>query len=138
MSVIIPTYNRRDLLPQALDSVIAQTRQADEVIVIDDGSRDGTGDMLEERYRPQLLEEIASGKKALDGKGMHFAWAGGMEPGDGHYYRVQTAEYLFEYDNTQNGANHVHVAWRDFDGDFGADLLADHHAKHHTPPAAAK
>jgi hypothetical protein len=40
---------------------------------------------------------------------MYFAWAGALEPGQGHYYRVQTAKYLFEYDNTQNNANHIHA-----------------------------
>ncbi len=48
--MIIPTYNRRDLLPRAIDSVLAQTRRVDEIIVIDDGSTDGTADMLHARY----------------------------------------------------------------------------------------
>lgn len=57
-----------------------------------------------------------------------FAWAGGVEPGEGHYYRVQGPTFLLEYDNTQNNNNHVHAVWRDFNGDFGEDLLAKHHA----------
>ena len=44
--------------------------------------------------------------------------------GEPHYYRVQTPAFLIEYDDTQNNANHIHSVWRDFDGDFGADLLA--------------
>jgi glycosyltransferase involved in cell wall biosynthesis len=50
ISVIIPTYNRAKTLPRALDSVYAQTHQADEVILVDDGSVDGTCEMLAERY----------------------------------------------------------------------------------------
>jgi hypothetical protein len=56
-----------------------------------------------------------------------FAWMGGLEPGDKHYYRVQGVTFLIEYDNTQNNANHIHVVWRDFKGDWGADLLEKHY-----------
>ncbi|HEX4951652.1 MAG TPA: DUF3500 domain-containing protein [Blastocatellia bacterium] len=45
----------------------------------------------------------------------------------GHYYRVQSPSFLIEYDNTQNNANHVHSVWRDFSGDWGRDLLAEHY-----------
>ena len=52
-----------------------------------------------------------------------FAWMGGLEKGEGHYYRVQGSTFLIEYDNTQNNANHIHCVWRDFNGDWGEDLL---------------
>jgi hypothetical protein len=51
-----------------------------------------------------------------------FAWAGDTE----HYYRVQGPTFLIEYDNTQNDGNHIHSVWRDFNGDFGRDLLREH------------
>ena len=62
-----------------------------------------------------------------------FAWMGGAKPGEGHYYRIQGPTFLIEYDNIQNNANHVHAVWRDFDGDFGRDVLGDHYASspHH-------
>ena len=62
-----------------------------------------------------------------------FAWMGGLDKGEGHYYRVQGSTFLIEYDNTQNSANHIHCVWRDFNGDFGEDLLADHYqnSPHH-------
>ena len=63
---------------------------------------------------------------------VRFGWAGGAERGQGHYYRVQGPGFLLEYDNTQNGANHIHAVWRDVDGDFGYDALADHYHQHHT------
>ena len=50
---------------------------------------------------------------------VHFGWAGGTEPGQPHYYRIQGPRLLIEYDNVQNGANHVHSVWRDPEGDFG-------------------
>ena len=58
---------------------------------------------------------------------IHFAWAGGTEPGEGVYYRVQTPDFLIEYANTQNRANHSHTVWRDWNGDFGHDVLAAHY-----------
>ncbi|HWN96290.1 MAG TPA: DUF3500 domain-containing protein [Methylomirabilota bacterium] len=64
---------------------------------------------------------------------VYFAWAGGTEKGDPHYYRVQGPTFLIEYDNTQNNANHVHAVWRDFDNDFGEDLLRKHYQE--TPHA---
>jgi hypothetical protein len=62
---------------------------------------------------------------------IHFAWAGGIEPGEGHYYRVQGETFVLEYDNTQNNANHVHTLWRDFENDFGRDLLKEHYKHGH-------
>ena len=56
-----------------------------------------------------------------------FAWTGSTEPGKGVYYRVQTPAFLIEYDNTQNQGNHSHSVWRDWEGDFGLDVLAAHH-----------
>jgi hypothetical protein len=52
----------------------------------------------------------------------HFAWAGGGEPGQPHYYRLQGPRLLIEYVNVQDGANHVHSVWRDPLGDFGQSL----------------
>ena len=62
---------------------------------------------------------------------LFFAWTGGINRGEPHYYRVQTPAFLIEYDNTQNGNNHIHSVWRDFDGDFGVDLLAQHYQASH-------
>ena len=59
-----------------------------------------------------------------------FAWMGGTDKGQGHYYRIQGPTFLIEYDNTQNDANHIHSVWRDFNGDFGEDLLAAHYRAH--------
>jgi hypothetical protein len=56
-----------------------------------------------------------------------FAWAGSIEAGKGDYYRIQAPTFLVEYDNTQNNNNHSHTVWRDFNSDFGFDVLAMHH-----------
>ncbi|HEY8742281.1 MAG TPA: DUF3500 domain-containing protein, partial [Chloroflexota bacterium] len=60
-----------------------------------------------------------------------FAWAGPEERGHGHYYAIKGTTFLVEYDNTQNGANHVHSVWRDAANDWGEDLLAAHYAAAH-------
>jgi glycosyltransferase involved in cell wall biosynthesis len=53
VSVVIPSYNRADLLPFTLDAVLAQTTQPREVIVVDDGSSDATLTLLA-RYQPRV------------------------------------------------------------------------------------
>jgi hypothetical protein len=70
-------------------------------------------------------ERTAKLKKAGAEK-IAFAWAGETERGKKHYYRVQGPTFLVEYDNTQNDGNHIHSVWRDFNGDFGRDLLREH------------
>jgi hypothetical protein len=70
-------------------------------------------------------DRMAALKKAGLDK-LTFAWAGPAERGQKHYYRVQGPTFLIEYDNTQNDGNHVHSVWRDFNGDFGRDLLREH------------
>ncbi len=78
-------------------------------------------------FADQLREKIeATGYDQL-----YFAWAGSMKPGAGHYYRIQGGTLLIEYDNTQNGANHVHAVIRDLSNDFGENILKEHYAKSH-------
>ncbi len=50
ISAIITTYNRRVLVARAIRSVLAQTHPVDEIVVIDDGSADGTEAELRERF----------------------------------------------------------------------------------------
>ena len=84
-------------------------------------------------YIQNLPADLAKRRKASvaasDPDAIHFAWMGETEEGIGrpHYYRVQATNFLIEYDNIQNNANHSHTVWRDYDGDFGLDLLAEHH-----------
>ena len=78
------------------------------------------------RFRPDLAAPVAARLKASGWDKLLFAWAGSTEPGKGNYYRIQSPDFLFEYDNTQNNANHPHAVWRDFAGDFGEDILKQH------------
>lgn len=62
---------------------------------------------------------------------VRFGWAGATVLGEGHYYRIQGKTFLIEFDNVQNKANHIHTVWRDFDGDFGRNLIREHYEKSH-------
>ena len=81
-------------------------------------------------YTGYMAPDIAADRQARLRKAgvekIGFAWAGETERGKKHYYRIQGPTFLVEYDNTQNDANHIHSVWRDFDGDFGRDLLREH------------
>jgi len=63
---------------------------------------------------------------------IHFAWAGSLEPGRPHYYRLHGPSFLVEYDNTQNNANHIHSVWRDVKRDWGDNLLQSHYRRSHS------
>ena len=99
----------------------------------------GQLDLLEavvSQYINRLPEELASEEFArLTDEvvnEVYFAWAGGSERYDPHYYRLQAPRFLVEYDCTQGQANHIHSVWRDPRGDFGSDLLAAHYAESHS------
>lgn len=71
VSVVIPTHDRRSLLPRALDSVRAQTSAPGEVVVVDDGSTDGTTEMLLRDFpEVTLLEQEQSGVSAARNRGI--------------------------------------------------------------------
>jgi hypothetical protein len=103
----------------------------------------------QQKLLTRLIEEHAFGQAASIGQArveairkagmdtIRFAWLGPTEKGAKHYYRVQGPTFLIEYDCTQGNGNHIHSVWRDFKGDFGRDLLAEHYLRDHTTPALA-
>ncbi len=78
------------------------------------------------------LDRFPDGVMRPSTDGLRFGWAGALEPGRGHYYRLAGLRLLIELDNTQNGANHVHTVVRDSGADFGEDLLVAHYRRSHT------
>ncbi len=79
---------------------------------------DGLADLEKRKYEGAGLDQLS------------FLWAGGIEPGQPHYYRIQGAHLLVEYDNTQRGVNRVHTVWRDLADDFGGSVLVEHYRNH--------
>jgi hypothetical protein len=83
-----------------------------------------------EAYTSVMADEIAALRweriREAGTDGITFAWAGGTLRGEVSYFRVQGPTFLIEFDNTARDPNHVHSGWRDFDGDFGRDLLREH------------
>ncbi len=89
---------------------------------------------LVETFAHRLRGEFAAQELARIEPGFAdvvFAWAGSAERRQGHYWRLHGASWAIEYDNTQNDANHVHTVWRDFERDFGGDVLRRHVAEQH-------
>jgi len=84
--------------------------------------------LLLSTYLNNMPRETAAARVAeIEKEGfdkIHFAWAGALKPGIGHYYRVEGPTFLCEFVNVQpdaagNPANHIHAIWRDMRGDFG-------------------
>ena len=93
---------------------------------------------LMEVYLRRLPREAAEGYGRVLGReapdAWRFIWAGHLSSDRPHYYAIRTPRLLIEYDNTQNGANHVHTVVRDLRSDWGADLLAQHYRAAHKSP----
>jgi len=86
---------------------------------------------LVETYAMSFEPALAQARMARVREGglenIRFGWAGAIGRGARHYYRIQGPLFLIEYDASQNDGNHIHTVWRDFNGDFGRDLLKQHY-----------
>ena len=83
------------------------------------------------RYKDEVADPALAAATVAHLDSLHFAWAGVLDRSGGHYYRIQGKTFVVEFDNTQNSANHIHTVWRNFDGDFGHDVLREHYARDH-------
>lgn len=88
-------------------------------------------DLYVKNYQLGFAKKLMDKIKKAGMENLSFAWAGSLQPGEGHYYRIQGPMLLIEYDNTQNNANHVHTAVRDLTNDFAEDILREHYEKEH-------
>jgi hypothetical protein len=82
-------------------------------------------------YTSRMVDDIAGERmRRINAAGfdkVSFAWIGADALHEPHYYRVQGPTFLIEFDNVQTQANHIHSVWRDFNGDFGDDVLKNHY-----------
>ncbi len=87
---------------------------------------------LVEVYAHNLRGDLADAELAtIRPQELSFGWAGSLERGQGHYYRIQGESFAIEYDNTQSGANHIHTVWHDLMDNFGNHSLRRHHKEAH-------
>jgi glycosyltransferase involved in cell wall biosynthesis len=106
--VIIPTYDRRELVQRAIDSVLAQTREVAEIIVVDDGSTDGTGNALSARYgnRIRYVRQENAGVSAARNRGLALA--------NGRFLALLDSDDIWMPEKTER-----QVAWLEAHPDFG-------------------
>jgi hypothetical protein len=90
---------------------------------------------LVNEYTSRMVDDIAAERmRRIDAGGfdnVSFVWIGADALHEAHYYRVQGPTFLIEFDNVQSGGNHIHSVWRDFNGDFGDDVLKNHYQVAH-------
>lgn len=122
VSVVIPTWNRRELLSRALDSVMEQTLPVSEIIVVDDGSTDGTARMLQERGDPRIrcLRQANSGVSAARNAGLALA--------RGEFIALLDSDDLWHADKTR-----LQVEWLQARPEFGMVLCDVQRVHAHDP-----
>ena len=67
-SVIIPTYNRKEFLKKAINSVLEQTEKDWELLIVDDGSSDGSQPLKEEIAKEEIAKEAKKSRTKLPQK----------------------------------------------------------------------
>lgn len=117
----ILTMNKNDITPLPDQGVLYSALPAKQQALLTALVGVYTGNMESDIAAERMARIKAAGMDKI-----RFAWLGETEKGKKHYYSVQGPTFLIEYDNTQNDGNHIHSVWRDFNGDFGRDLLREH------------
>ena len=83
------------------------------------------------QVRTDMAEEKWERLESEGFDGLHWAWGGPTMEGKEHYYRIHGGNFVVEFDNRQNGANHIHSVWRDVENDFANDVLREHLLLYH-------
>ncbi len=129
-SAVIDTRSYGDIVTRAADRVSPLEGKGIEARALNDAQKAQLQKLIEvyaASFEPALRDaRLARAAEGFDA--VRFAWAGATARGRPHYYRVQGPRFLIEYDASQDEGNHIHTVWRDFAGDFGRDLLREHHS----------
>jgi glycosyltransferase involved in cell wall biosynthesis len=80
LSAVIPTRDAYPMVVDAVDSVLAQTLTAAEVVVVDDGSRDGTAEILAERYADRPEVRVVRGTFGSAAAARNAGWRAARSP----------------------------------------------------------
>ena len=83
------------------------------------------------RIRADLAEDKLTALREGGLEKIHLAWGGPVDRRQPHYYRLHGGDFVVEYDNRQNGANHIHSVLRDVNNDFASDVMRDHLLMYH-------
>ena len=83
------------------------------------------------QVRSDVAQERLDAFKANGIDGIHLAWAGPVDKSKAHYYRLHGGDFVVEFDNRQDGANHIHSVYRDVENDFASDVLRQHLLLYH-------
>ena len=85
VSVVMPTYNRIGLLPRAIDSILNQTYDNFEFIIVDDGSNDGTKELLKTYAQSDPRIKILTNEKNM---GISYSRNRGTDAAKGKYVAI--------------------------------------------------
>lgn len=91
-----------------------------------DATQQGLVNAILQAYLTSLPEDVSAEHSARVQSGLNeirFGWAGSLEKKRPQYFRLQGPAFLLEFDNSRNGGTHIHSVWRDFEQDFGYNLI---------------
>jgi glycosyltransferase involved in cell wall biosynthesis len=110
ISVIIPTYNRENLILKSINSVLNQTYSNIEILIVDDGSTDNTENIIN-KLDNNKIKYI----KLKDNKGASFARNIGILRASGKYISFQDSDDFYHYDKLEKQYNNLKKKKTDFD-----------------------
>lgn len=99
VSVIIPSYNHKKFINKALDSVVNQSYENIQIVVVDDGSVDESSDLIED-YKQKCNRELIFVKQ--NNQGAHAAINRGLQLSNGDYLAILNSDDEFELDRIQS------------------------------------